>query len=230
MVHFCANVRQVMAASRRTTPTPLDFSYALSKANITPSSLLPHLRQPVPNSVTQLDVPDPPPDEPPPAKLDGMLGPELSGSTEKSSRNYIPKFFPDFPSKDTWHSTAVYSQREKDPRKIRERATEEGVEAEKALRQLMSAGNQGRAGRRSKAARRDRASEDLWEQTMAAIVQEDEKAKKSANEMDLDFGFDGGVDAKPKPVEAQVDTGEVVLVNYDRRYWRRAGRGDVPIG
>lgn len=165
-----------------------------------------------------------------------MLGPDLSGATEKSDRRYIPKFFPDFPSKDTWHSTAVYTQRERDPRKIRERATEEGVEAEKALRQLMSAGKL-RSGRRKIGAneeegsvRRNNETEEMWEQTMAAILQEDEKAKKSANDMEIDFGSEGAALTKPKQVEAQDDGGGMLLVNYDRKYWRRAGRGDIPLG
>ncbi|OCL10775.1 hypothetical protein AOQ84DRAFT_288561 [Glonium stellatum] len=222
MLHFLSLVKQSMSSSRRTQSIPQDFIHALVHMGIKPSSLIQHLDLPTLPLITQPPIPPPPPAEPPPPDLEGLLGPELSGAKDKAERNYIPSHFPNFPSKHTWQETPVYTEREKDPRKIRERATEEGILAEQALRKLMAASKSGlqkRGGTRDKQSGQQK-SEQMWAETMAT-VQQDEQASLT-RDMDIDFGYDGAADGKKTAAEEQLEGG--VLVNYDRRYWRKAAQ------
>lgn len=224
MLHFLSVVKQSMSSSRRVQPLPQDFIHALAHQGIRPSSLLQHLDLPVSPSITQPSIPPPPPQEPPPPDLEGLLGPELSGVRDKAERPYIPSHFPAFPSKHTWQSTPVFTDRENDPRRIRERATEEGILAEQALRKLMAAsktGLQKRGGMNNRQSAQRRKSDRLWAHAMAAI-QKDEQTSVM-RETDLDFGFDTKAAAKKAAQESKVEESGM-MVNYDRRYWRKAAQ------
>ena len=222
MLHFLSLVKQSMSSSRRTQSIPQDFIHALAHMGIKPASLIQHLNLPIPPSITQPPIPPPPPAEPPPPDLEGLLGPELSGARDKAERNYIPSHFPDFPSKHTWQETPVYTEREQDPRKIRERATEEGILAEQALRKLMAASKSGlqkRGGTRDNQSGQQK-SEQMWAETMATI-QQDEQAFLT-RDMNMDIGYDGAADGKKAATGEKLERG--ALVNYGRRYWRKAAQ------
>ncbi|KAF2458552.1 transcription factor TFIID complex subunit 8 C-term-domain-containing protein [Lineolata rhizophorae] len=311
MSHFLDHVRASMLACRRTTPIPHDFAYALAAAGLAPSDLLPHLSLPIPPEVAQPPASAPAPEEPAPPPLDNVLGPELvaplgaprDGDANAATKSYVPAHFPNLPSMHTWQSTPVFSERETDPRVMRERATAEGVLAEQALRKLMAAGKHQRALKRAredealereledeltrgendadvemggvegvaskqptrappKFKRRDaglsarqrqrieqkRRGKEIWEETLAEAIEEDEKAASgksgvngvvvAAEDMDIDMGENGrfepvgaavmgggdtarnGRDLKKKKEE--LETG--VLVNYEQKYWRQGAR------
>ncbi|OBT39937.1 hypothetical protein VE00_09454 [Pseudogymnoascus sp. WSF 3629] len=67
----------------------------------------------------------------------------LSGAVDKLTKPFIPKKFPAFPSKHTYKATEVMPDRETDPRKIREKATEASRHGEEALRRLVGVGKVG---------------------------------------------------------------------------------------
>jgi len=68
-----------------------------------------------------------------------LLGPGLDGKADKKKDRYIPSHLPPFPSQHTYKDTPVFPDREVDPRRIRELATEEGKLGEEALRKLAGA-------------------------------------------------------------------------------------------
>ena len=126
-----------MIACRRTQPLPIDFDFALRGTNIPLSSLEPHLKPPVNAYPLQLELA---PHEEAEAQLSQLfLGPELNGTDDRARRSFVPAHFPPFPSRHTYRDSAVYTGREKDPRKVRELATEEGRLGETALRRLAGA-------------------------------------------------------------------------------------------
>ncbi|KAK5291064.1 hypothetical protein LTR16_002365, partial [Cryomyces antarcticus] len=112
--------------------------------------------------------------------------------------------------------------REKDPRKVRERATQEGVLAEHALRKLMAARNAKAATNGSFAQDRQgtkrRLDEEIWKETVSGVEREDEESRARSVDRDIDFGSDGAT----ARVSASVpnDLGHSMIVNYDRIHWR----------
>jgi hypothetical protein len=215
-----------MNSSRRTDALPQDFIHALVKQGLTPVDLLPHLDQPFPASVVLPPIPAPEPQEPAPPDLEGMLGPELSGAADKNSKPWIPKHFPNFPSKHTYKSTPVFIERIQGPRKIRERATEEGVLAEQALRKLMAAS---KAGIQKKGAKRKRNSQrqrsnQMWEAAMKALQGEEDNTPKNSLSRDYD-DFSGVRETQFESQKSkQEEKLEGMIVNYDRKNWRKAAQ------
>ena len=182
MLHFLGNVKMSMSAGRRVQPVPEDFIHAMAARGLTSSKLEQHLdTQPfVPDQLLP-ELPPPPPSEEPPPALDDLLGPELSGKPIKETKKWIPKHLPAFPSKHAWQATPVYTNREQDPRKIREKATEEGILAEQALRKLMTANKagiekQGTSKRRQ--SKRQEVTEKLWKAAMKSVQAQEEEEKQ----------------------------------------------------
>ncbi|KAL8988239.1 MAG: hypothetical protein Q9169_008588, partial [Polycauliona sp. 2 TL-2023] len=119
--------------------------------------------------------------------------------------------------------TDEYPVREEDPRKIRERAAEEGRLAEEALRRLISAKSSDRpptlrGGRRGKSMREQR--DDLWKETMqAANALPTSHESRDADTMDLKNATTE-VGLPDRPI---VDAGRISsAVNAEKKYWRRA--------
>jgi transcription initiation factor TFIID subunit 8 len=238
MTNFLAKVRKSMASSRRTDPIPHDWIYALAGTGLTGSSLLePHLDTgEVPASLLQPNFDPPEPPSPPPLDLEGLLGPELSGKTEKDSKAYIPKHFPAFPSKHTYKSTPVFAKRESDPRRIREKAAEEGIQSEKSLRKLMveqKRGLQNRKGGKRKVSQRMIENQTMLQTAMEETAKEDEERLEKARRQhallrEQDLG-DGWEDAEVVPLqtrsERRVNLEEGVHVNYEKKYYRKSARG-----
>lgn len=204
MLNFLSDVKDSMAAARRTSAIPYDFTYALDTAGLSSSDLEPHLELPFPPQLSAPRIATPAPAEPPPLNLAHMLGAELHTPSifknEVKETSYIPAHFPPLPSRHSYLETPVFTEREKDARKIRERATEEGILAEQALRKLTAAKAQ--KVDRAAAARADKGQkpkfrDESWKSVMADLIKDDSDfvgAEPSNTAFALGesaFGFDG---------------------------------------
>lgn len=241
MQKFLTDVRTSANGARRADATPLDWIYALKKNGIPGSGPLEqHLDTgPIPPSFLQPTFDEPETDAPPEVQLTSLLD-ELSGRADKEKRAYIPSHFPDLPPKHTWMSTAVVTKREIDPRKIREKATEEGILAEQSLRRLMAAQkaglHKGDNARKVRKSQRIRQSDKLWQEAMHSLLSEEEKredaARRQLEEDLMQEGFEDGADpmqnqvVKPKEKrQGQEKLTESVHVTSEQKYWRKGARG-----
>lgn len=136
----------------------------------------------------------------------------------------------------------MFTDRENDPRKIREKATEEGISAEQSLRKLMAAQKAGiqkqTAGKR-KRSKRMKESDRLWQEAMTDLLNEEKEhekveARQRAREEEAEMEADDDTDWNAPLVERQirqpivdrnVNLEEGVHVNYDQRSWRKSARG-----
>ena len=130
-----------MLSARRTAPIPPDFESAIRCLDLPwpDDQLRPFTTQPTINPPLLLT---PPPDDEFHREFQlptSVLGPGLDGRADQRKDNYIPSHLPPFPSQHTYKDTPVFSNREVDPRRIRELATEEGKLGEAALRNLAGA-------------------------------------------------------------------------------------------
>lgn len=170
---FLSFVAESMLSARRSSPTPLDFEYALRREGLTARLLKPHLKPPVAASKVKPLFISVPQQELVHRPFAALTGEDLSGDSDKRIKAYIPKQFPTFPSKHTYKSTEVKLDRETDPRKIREKAAEEARHGEEALRRLVKAGKAGdhRSARRAaeKSAKQKKRHE-MWEDAMAELA------------------------------------------------------------
>ena len=183
MLHFCADVRRSMTASRRTAPIAPDFETAFHSLSVPyPSDQLERYKTAPPINTPLL--PTPPPEDPfhnireIPLR---MLGPGLDASEERKHEPWIPSHLPAFPSKHTYKDTPVLSERVTDPRRIRELATQEGKLGEEALRKLAGAQRTDTTAQQQLTASRGRggcrmppeqAIEALFKETMRAMMAE----------------------------------------------------------
>jgi transcription initiation factor TFIID subunit 8 len=191
-----------MLSARRSQPIPLDFQYALRHEGLTSRLLRPHLKNPIPTAKLRPEFLPVPREEHVYSPAKGLLGKELNGEFEKRTKSYIPKQFPAFPSKHTYKSTEVKVERETDPRKIREKATEEARHGEEALRRLVKVGKDHRGtSRAGNTATRRHRRHQMWEEAMAELAITNVQVKSSA-------GKDG-------------DEEQSVLVNAGKQYGRR---------
>ena len=146
----------------------------------------------------------------------------MNSAPDEHGKTYVPKHFPEFPSKHTYRVSDEFPIRESDPRKIRELATEEGRLGEEALRRLVSAASdhpakrsQQERGVQNMRARRDQ----MWMETMEAVTEGE------PDEMDIDQGalYSG----KGMQKEGSLDNvgfgfGRLHnAVNCEKRYWRK---------
>ena len=221
MAHYLADVRQSMLSCRRTQAIPQDFLQALHTHQLSLRALLPHLDPPVNPSKTQF-----------PLQMDNaqesdeqhlrFLGPLLNADPDEKLRTYVPKHFPELPSKHTYKSTPEFAEHEQDPRKVREKATEEGRLGEEALRRLVGAGavksaQQSQQGQKNPSARAVR--DQMWMETMEAVSQE----MPNSMDCDMDASIGKGKEKKSEP-PSTTSIGYVHLgsaVNAEKRYWRK---------
>lgn len=134
-------IRRSMTASRRTVPIPPDFKCVAGALDgqIPNDELRPYRNMPETNPPL---LPTPPPEDVFHKQIElpsELLGPELDGTDQRRRQKHIPSSLPAFPSTHTYRATPVYPTRVKDPRHIRELATEEGKISEQALRKLAGA-------------------------------------------------------------------------------------------
>ncbi|KAF2125879.1 hypothetical protein P153DRAFT_299314 [Dothidotthia symphoricarpi CBS 119687] len=238
MTKFLAQVRMSMTSARRTETVPYDWIFALTNVGLRGSgSLEPHFDTgEIPPSLLQPHFEPPAPPEAPPPDTDALLGPELSGKADKETRPYIPKHFPPFPSKHTYKATPVFTTRENDPRKIREKATEEGILAEQSLRKLMAAqkaGIQKQSVGKRKRSKRMKESDKLWQEAMTDLLQDekerekDEERRRAREAEDDDDDWNTSMESRLRQptMDRIVNLEEGVHVNYEQRFWKKSARG-----
>lgn len=222
MLHFTWRVKQSMLSCRRAQPLPQDFSHALAIFTPSPLALEEDLRLSIPSDIFQPPLLPPSP-EPPAPNVREFLKTALGTASDRIKRRFVPAHFPDFPLQHAYKETPVFTEREIDARKIREQATQEGMLAEQALRKLMAArqagNNDGRSGRFRKSAKRQ-TSEQIWRDTMVAVLAVDRARHGGGREGFTNFGMDGAVDM-PDIALADLNAQYGAIVNYDRAYWRK---------
>ncbi len=221
MAHYLADVRQSMLSCRRTQAIPQDFLQALHTHQLSLRSLLPHLDPPVNPSRTQFPLQIETAQEDREQHL-RFLGPLLNADPNEKLRAYVPNHFPQLPSKHTYKSTPEYAEHEQDPRKVREKATEEGRLGEEALRRLVGAGadkspQESRQGRKTLSARVMR--DQVWMETMQAVTQE----TPDSMDFDMDNSIGKGKQKEGDPLPGlSFGYGRLgQAVNAEKRYWRK---------
>jgi len=189
---------------------PQDFLQALHTHQLSLRSLLPHLDPPIPPSRSQYQL------QTETAEADqnqhlNFLGPLLSSGRDENAKRFVPKHFPDLPSKHTYKETPEFPDREQDPRKIREKATEEGRLGEEALRRLVGASSSGLAQQAPQSEEKMSARErrdQIWKETMNAVMKNThgEKGKQKEGESASLVIGDGRLSS---------------VVNAEKKYWRK---------
>ncbi|GAB1739902.1 hypothetical protein NU219Hw_g4833t1 [Hortaea werneckii] len=226
MLRFGRYVRTSMQGTRKIKPTAQDFSMALSlMPNASTASLLkPHLDLPIPDSISCPPIPSPEPEDPAAPDLSKLLQPLLP----PQQASYIPKHFPALPPRHTWQQTPVYTEREKDSKKMREMMTQEGMMAEQALRKLATAAKTAtsetlKAERKKSnalsgpgkvrdgpgAARKKRGRLEAF-----ADVLKDVSSEENGEDLAME-----GTETRPGD-DIDVGMPEGVVVNYDMNHWR----------
>ena len=224
MAHYLADVRQSMLSSRRMQATPEDFLQALHTHQLSLHSLQPHLTPPIPPKRSQYPLQTDGPDDGTQERQLLLLGPLLNSGVDQTVKKFIPKHFPGLPSKHTYKETAEFSEREQDPRKIRERATEEGRLGEEALRKLVGQAAAHPAAEALQKGKKQTAREkrdQMWRETMAAVAQGDSNTADGDTAMG---GVEKGKQQEGQPVSL-VFCGHVgSAVNYEKKYWRKPAK------
>lgn len=214
-----------MLSARRVQPIPHDFDHALKRFRLNPDDLLPHLKSAPSDKPSPTLLPSPPPENEISKSLPFLTA--LSSEDDRANRPYIPKHFPSFPSKHTYSATAVFIGRDNDPRKIRERAAEDGRHGEEALRKLASAAfrdNQtGSTGRDKKLwGRRTDSMESMFEKMMKGLSKKhgkDSHGTFPSSAMDIDSGHPVDADKTRLKLSSNMELGPIV--NCERDLWRR---------
>ena len=140
---LCQQVTQSMQISRRIAPIAPDFDWAFRALSVpVPSDQLKPYKHQSPPQFRSL--PTPPPEDDDEFHIvtglpEHVLGSELSRQQDLNRFSFNVKSLPPVPSAHTYRDTAVLPRREKDAKKIRELATEEGKLGEQALRKLAGA-------------------------------------------------------------------------------------------
>lgn len=226
MLRLLRYVKVSMQGARRTSPTACDFSMALSlMPNASQASLLkPQIDLHIPDEISCPVI------EEPLASIPQApdFAPLLQSLIPKDPPSYIPRHFPKLPPAHAWKQTPVFPEREQDTRKMREKATQEGLMAEQSLRKLAAAAKTGalraekrrstvlsgpgrmRSGRAPKA----ESLQDVFTEVLKDIGEFD--GNEDINMEEPDVAKEEGVD---------VGMPEGVVVNYDMAHWRHgAGR------
>jgi len=228
MLHFLTAVRESMGSGRRTSAIPQDFNLALALSQLAPSDLSSHLDLEIPPALSCPSIASPRPDEAAPPNLAPMLGSELVAPT-KASHSYIPTHFPELPSKHAWLSTPTFTEREHDPRKIRERATQEGILAESALRRLTTA-RKAQSMRKGTTSQAEANRNQLWKDALADLLGEPVPDVQKDSDGDLVFEDLNNTERSDEARTSQdlLLNGNSMLVNHDQSHWRRdAGIGGI---
>lgn len=222
-----------MLSSRRLQPIPPDFEHALTRARLSLNDLRPLVKNPQPETKIPILPPSPPPEDEL-ARNHAFLT-ALRDQENQTNRSYIPKHFPDFPSKHTYSSTSVFTERDNDPRKIREQAADDGRHGEDALRRLASAAHRDNptntSGRDKKLwGRKLESMDSMFEKTVKGLSkriqkdQNDPAAPLLGTAMDIDSGPAVGADGRIRS-KVSLSTEMGPIVNCERHLWLRPASG-----
>ncbi|KAI9755212.1 MAG: hypothetical protein M1815_005150 [Lichina confinis] len=222
-------VSRSMLSCRRTAPIPQDFAAVLARERLSLDELAPYLMPSIPPSSSQPRLELSPPTKEQDVQLAQLLGPELSGESERDRRRFVPAHFPPFPSKHTYQFTFTSTERRTDPRQVRELATADSRLGEDALRRLVSNSwtTQPRTGDAAGGVKRSRRDElqTMWLETMEKAAERDmgstglggikdggRRGQNASGEQDQAHGYGVARLRLPGPV------------NYERQYWQKDPR------
>ena len=222
MAHYLADVRQSMLSCRRTQTIPQDFLQSLHTHQLSLRSLVLHLDPPVSPTRTQFSLQMDTTQQEDDERHLQFLGQLLDPDPHEKGRTYVPQHFPELPSKHTYKATPEYPEHERDPRKVREKATEEGRLGEEALRRLVGAGasNPAKESGQGGSTQSVRATRNqLWMETMQAVT----RATSDGEDFDMEGGTGKGQqkEGDPPPVSLFGYGHLESAVNAERRYWRQ---------
>ena len=252
MLNMMREIQRFAHAQRRTRPTVVDFQQMLLQKNISINDLDDEMQR-VP-STPPIPLPPPPPIAPEerdflgnPAMVRDLLGVELDGGAD--SRLYIPDHLPLFPSKHTYLTTPVFTERPQEPRVIREMATQEAMLAESALRKILAAAAGGNNRRKllkedmerevdndtvvvvTPSVLKKKRRDEIWESTFNAIKASEEAEARLVNGGGDHFFAGGGGGGRGKGKETvDANVWLEVIVNSDSQYWRGGGAGKASKG
>lgn len=139
--NLCSKVQRSMTAARRVVPIPPDFDSAFFALGLPlPEDQLASYE--VKHNSNPSLLPTPPAEDEfhhTNELPQWLLGPELSRQQDLKKFSFNTSSLPPVPSAHTYRDTDVFLEREKDSKRIRELATEEGKLGEQALRKLAGA-------------------------------------------------------------------------------------------
>jgi hypothetical protein len=175
----------------------------LRRHNIPVASLKPHLRPPIPEAQRQ-------PEYAAVVNLEDdawatlpLLGPELSGQSDKESMLHVPATFPAFPSKHTYRFTPQEDANARDSQKVREDAARNAQQGEDALRRLV------------------RASKMRKQKEVKSLVEKDDHGKERFRLWELTMKRFMGMENRGENIE-QVDIADhSMIVNSDAVFSRK---------
>lgn len=225
ILHLTSFARESMIAGRRIQPIPQDFEFALQQAYIGTEELAPYIKATKAEKIIPTLLPSPPPEED-----EGVfgafsdipvLGKELSGEDERQQITYIPAHFPHFPSKHTYRFTPVYTERETDPRRIRELGMEDSRHGEEALRKLARA-----AFKDTHATGTGKSEKRLWGRKAESAETMFEKTLRGLNKRKPITGAAGAEPIDSQGAKFSLATLDLApIVNCERSFWRKNTSG-----
>ena len=230
---FLLHTRQMMLSCRRVQPIPQDFEHAVKRSSVHLDDLILYMKYPSSLPAGLATKPQEEEEEEEEEEADSFdsiplsfLGADLNGERDRTQSPHIPKHFPEFPSRHTYRHTPVFTEREQDPRKIRQQATEDGRHGEEALRKLARAASQDTrlagVGREKKLwGRRMESMESMFEKTVKGLSKRLEVyASETVGDV-MDEGPLAEQELRPtaKALEKKLEIGPII--NCDRDFWRR---------
>lgn len=227
---LCEDVMSLANHARRNMAIPTDFELSLNYFNVNLTDLKRHRRNAIDQEKLKASKSDTESQDQNTFKDLPILDEELSGKSDKDTKAYIPKYFPDFPSTHTYKytptdiesvtvRTPIYEANGEgrgnappapdwrgDPKKIRDAAAVQAKQAEEALRKLVRASKMASLKDLRSTAEKNpiaKAKYDLWEDMMKDLIKE-----RRGNDRDSDAAREDVADHS-------------MIANSQKKYFRR---------